>query len=58
MTNEETQLINSLSFVEARSLLRPALESLDRAVDAADLQGAMTGTLFELVCRILRLHQS
>ena len=45
----EAQMINSLNFVEARSVLRPALESFDRAVEAADLQGAMTGALLELV---------
>ena len=49
MSYAEAQMINSLNFVEARSLLRPALESFDRAVEAADLQGAMTGALLELV---------
>lgn len=49
ITEEDIQKINSPSCGEARSLLRPSLESLDRAIEAADLQGAMTGQLFELV---------
>ena len=49
LTSQDAQRLNSAIYVEARALLRPSLESFDRAVEAASLQGAMTGNLLELV---------
>ena len=48
--SEDIARISSANYVEARSLLRPALESLDRAIENAQLQGVMTGRLLEIVC--------
>ena len=52
--------IDSPNYVQARDLLRPALEAFDRAIGAADTQGAMTGELLQLVSRAhhLREHSS
>ena len=41
--------MNSSDYIEARDLLRPALDSFDRAVSAADSQGTTTGELLQLV---------
>ena len=41
--------VDSPNYVQARDLLRPALEAFDRAIGAADTQGAMTGGLLQLV---------
>jgi hypothetical protein len=49
---EDTARVTSLNYVEARSLLRPALESFDKAIEHGELQGTVTGELLELVCNI------
>ena len=40
---------SSSDYIEARALLRPAIDFLDRAVNASDQQQHITGELLELV---------
>lgn len=47
--SRDTARINSEDYVEARDLLRPALESLDRAVEVSDSQGTAGGELLAQV---------
>ncbi|MCJ1243023.1 hypothetical protein MMC30_000219 [Trapelia coarctata] len=46
--NRDTARVNSEDYVEARDLLRPALESLDRAIEVSDMQGTASGELLAL----------
>ena len=39
----------SADYVTARDLLRPAIESFDRAIEIADSDGSLTGKLLSLV---------
>jgi len=47
--NRDTARVNSEDYVEARDLLRPALESLDRAIEVSDVRGTASGDLLTLV---------
>ena len=47
--NRDTVRINSQDYVEARDMLRPSVESLDRAIQVADLQNGVSGELLTLV---------
>ena len=42
-------LVSSHDYVQARDLLRPSLESFDRAIEVADSNSELTGELLALV---------
>jgi hypothetical protein len=46
---EHTARINSSDYIEARALLHPAIEHLDKAVAEAELRGVTNGKLMECV---------
>jgi len=48
-TSRDTARVSAEEYVEARDLLRPALESLDRAIEVSDTQGTANGELLALV---------
>jgi hypothetical protein len=48
---EAEQIIQTADYVEARGLLLPAVEYLQRAVDAAHTQGDVTGTILATASR-------
>jgi hypothetical protein len=47
--NRDTARVNSEDYVEARDLLRPAMESLDRAIEVSEARGTVSGELLTLV---------
>jgi hypothetical protein len=47
---EAEQILHTADYVEARGILLPAVEYLQRAVDAAHSQDSVTGVLLSTVC--------
>jgi hypothetical protein len=50
---EPEQILQTADYVEARGILLPAVEFLERAVNAARYQGRITGHLLCTVCNFL-----